>query len=70
MADETQAAPAQETPSEGASQAQKTKKINKLTAGEIGKKIEALESGSHVKSVYYKHLLQRKKELESGKAVQ
>ena len=70
MAEETQAAPAQEAPAEGAAQAQKTRKINRLTAGELGKKIEALESGNHVKSVYYKHLLQRKKELESGKAVQ
>lgn len=63
MAEENQAAPAQGAPAEGAAQAQKTKKINRLTAGEIDKKIGELEGGNHVKSVYYKHLLQRKKEM-------
>ncbi len=43
----------------------KTKKINKLTLAEIQKKIGDFESARQTKSVYYKHLLQRKRELES-----
>ncbi|MBP7582731.1 MAG: hypothetical protein KBA61_01775 [Spirochaetes bacterium] len=61
MAEETQAP--QAAPAEGATQEQKTKKINRLTSAELDKKIGELEGGNHVKSVYYKHLLQRKKEL-------
>jgi len=59
MAEETQAPQA-----EGAGAAQKTKKINRLTANDLKKKIEALESAGQVKSVYYKHLIQRRKEME------
>ncbi len=49
---------------------QKTPKVNKLTAADIDKKIEALEAGMQFKSVYYKHLQQRKRELESLKSRQ
>ncbi len=61
MAEETQAP--QAAPAEGAVQEQKTKKVNRLTTAELDKKIGELEGGNHVKSVYYKHLLQRKKEM-------
>ncbi|HQP48475.1 MAG TPA: hypothetical protein PKX12_07070 [Spirochaetota bacterium] len=43
---------------------QKKKKINRLSAEEIAKKISAFEDAQHTKSVYYKHLVQRKKEME------
>lgn len=56
MSEETQAAEA------GAPQ--KKKKINKLTSEELAKKIAVFEDARHTKSVYYKHLIQRKKELE------
>lgn len=59
MAEETQA---QES---GQQAGKKTKKINRLTLAEIQKKIGDFESAQQTKSVYYKHLLQRKREIES-----
>jgi hypothetical protein len=59
MAEETQT-------QEGSQQAaKKTKKVNRLTAAELQQKISDFESSQQTKSVYYKHLLQRKRELES-----
>ncbi len=52
---------------EGAA-SQKTKKINRMTADEIKKKIGDLESANQTKSVYFKHLLQRKNEMEKPAA--
>jgi hypothetical protein len=40
----------------------KSKKINRLSTQEITDRIEALEKGNMAGSVYYKHLLQRKRE--------
>lgn len=59
MAEETQAR-------EGTQQGEKkTKKVNKLTLAELDKKISDFESSQQTKSVYFKHLLQRKREIES-----
>jgi hypothetical protein len=40
----------------------KSKKINKLTAEEITKKIGELETANATHMTYYKHLLQRQKQ--------
>ena len=58
---------AEETQSQEGSQqaAKKAKKVNRLTAAELQQKINDFESSQQTKSVYYKHLLQRKRELES-----
>ena len=61
MADEAQATPAAEGSTEGA--AKKNRKINRLEAKDVASKIEALESSNATGSKYYKHLLQRKKEI-------
>ncbi|MCX7679113.1 MAG: hypothetical protein N2316_07815 [Spirochaetes bacterium] len=45
--------------------AKKTKKINKMNIAELTQKINELQSAGHTKSIYFKHLLRRKKELES-----
>lgn len=45
------------------SSAKKKKKINRMSAQELIRKIEELEKASLTGSVYYKHLLQRKREL-------
>ena len=45
------------------STSKKNKKINRLPADKITTKIEELENKKMTLSVYYKHLLQRKKEL-------
>jgi len=42
----------------------KKKKINRHSAQEINRKIEALESANQTKSVYYKHLLNRRAEMQ------
>lgn len=42
----------------------KNKKVNKLKKELISSKIEELEKGKQTASKYYKHLLQRKMELE------
>ncbi len=56
----------EQKPQEGAPQSSgKTKKINRLSPEELQKKISDFESSQQTKSVYYKHLLQRKRELES-----
>lgn len=48
--------------------AKKTKKINKMSLTELSQKLSELESAGHTRSIYYKHLLRRKKELESRTA--
>jgi hypothetical protein len=65
MADEAQATqPAEGAAApEGAAAAKKTKKVNRLNVKDITAKIEALENSSATGSKYYKHLLQRKKEI-------
>ena len=50
---------------DGASEGKK-KKINRLTKAQLEKKIQDLESKNAVKSKYYKHLVERKKELEAS----
>lgn len=42
----------------------KNRKINKMTPDQIKGKIEELEKGSHSKSIYYKHLLERSKQTQ------
>jgi len=68
MSEETQAAAAteevKESPAAEAGTPQKKKKINRLTPQELAKKISAFEDAQQTKSVYYKHLVQRKKEIE------
>ncbi len=44
----------------------KEKKINRLSIEQLNAKISEMETKSLTQSVYYKHLLQRKKELESA----
>jgi len=61
MADEAQATQPAEGATEGA--AKKNKKINRLNGKDIVSKIEALENSNATGSKYYKHLLQRKKEM-------
>ena len=68
MADEVKAAqPAEQTAApEGAqAAAKKTAKINRMDAAALASKIEELEKTSMTGSKYYKHLLQRKRELGS-----
>lgn len=55
MADETQG------------QEAKNKKINRLNAEQLNAKISDFDSKNQTKSIYYKHLLQRKRETERGK---
>jgi len=43
----------------------KKKKINRLLIEELNSKIEEIVKTNMTKSKYYKHLLQRKKELEN-----
>ncbi|HNR87869.1 MAG TPA: hypothetical protein PKM65_05975 [Spirochaetota bacterium] len=57
MADETNAAQ-----TDGAA-SQKTKKINRLPKAGIEKKIAELEEKGQTRSVYYKHLVARRSEL-------
>ena len=67
MADEVQATqPAEGAASPEAAQAAgkaKSKKVNRMNAKELAAKIEETESIKMTSSKYYKHLLQRKKEL-------
>jgi len=50
---------------EGAEQAGKKKKMNRYSLDEVNKKIAAMEEQKLTLSKYYKHLLQRKKEMEA-----
>ncbi len=66
MAEEVKA----EQPAEGAAApegakaaAKKAAKINRMDAKKLAEKIEELEKSSMTGSKYYKHLLQRKREL-------
>lgn len=61
MAEEAQAA--QET--QGVTQA-KNKKITKFTLDELNKKIDELEKSQNIRSRYYKHLLNRRKEFQDS----
>ncbi len=68
MAEETKATQNPEAAQAPADDAQasskkKTKKINRMTDKELASKIEGLEGGKMAGSVYYRHLLQRKAEL-------
>jgi hypothetical protein len=65
MAEEVKAEqPAEQTAApEGAKAEKKTTKINRMDAGKIASKIEELEKSNMTGSKYYKHLLQRKREL-------
>ncbi len=45
--------------------AKKKKKINKLPLAEITKKIGEYESANQTQAIYYMHLIQRRKELQS-----
>ncbi|GEM_PF-1505156 len=47
-------------------QAQKVKKINRLSSEELDRIVKELEEARQTKSVYYKHLMMRKRELESS----
>jgi hypothetical protein len=44
----------------------KNRKINRMTAQVLESKIEDIEKAGFTESTYYKHLLQRKRELESS----
>lgn len=59
MAEETQASQSETT-------SKKNKKINRLSLEELDKKIEELEKADQTKTVYYRHLLLRKQELQSS----
>jgi hypothetical protein len=66
MADEVKAAqtPEQKAAPEGAqAAAKKMTKINRMDATALASKIEELEKANMTGSKYYKHLLQRKREL-------
>jgi len=68
MADEVQAAQTTEgvtaATTEGAqAAAKKPTKINRMDAGALASKIEEIEKTSMTGSKYFKHLLQRKREL-------
>ncbi|OHD65382.1 MAG: hypothetical protein A2176_15615 [Spirochaetes bacterium RBG_13_51_14] len=67
MSDEIQAAqPVNEgavAPEGTKAAAHKTKKINRMSAADLSSKIEEIEKGNLAGSTYYKHLLQRKREL-------
>ncbi len=52
-----------------ASPGKKTKKINRMDIKELSSKIESLESNKMAGSIYHRHLLQRKAELERPKQV-
>ncbi|HOO72380.1 MAG TPA: hypothetical protein PK926_11515 [Spirochaetota bacterium] len=56
----------QEAPQQGeAAAAAKTKKVNRLGLQAINDKMKELEEKNQASSRYFKHLLQRKKELEN-----
>jgi hypothetical protein len=59
MAEEVQTAQSDAT-------SKRNKKINRLSVEELEKKIEELEKTNQTKTVYYKHLLLRKQELQSS----
>jgi hypothetical protein len=61
MADEAQTPQAAQT--EGAA-AKKNSKINRLTTAELNSKIAAFEQSNQTKSKYYKHLLERRQEIQ------
>ena len=68
MAEETQKTqPAEQTaaPEGGQTADKKNKKINRLDANELTSRIEAIETSTMTGSKYYKHLLQRKREIGS-----
>ncbi len=44
---------------------QKKKKINRLTIEDLNSKIEELEKKNQTQALYYKHLVDRKKEIEA-----
>jgi hypothetical protein len=46
-------------------QAPVKKKINMLTKDELAKKIKKMEEANQTGSVYFKHLMERKRELEA-----
>ena len=57
----------QETPQQGeTAAANKTKKVNRLGLQAINDKIRGLEEKNQASSRYFKHLVQRKKELENA----
>ncbi len=62
---ETAAETKEETPAQGGEA--KKKKINRFTPEELDKKIKDTEEKGLTQSVYYKHLMQRKGELETMK---
>ena len=43
----------------------KIKKINKIPVDKLNNKIKLMEESNNTNSKYYKHLMQRKKELEN-----
>jgi len=57
---------ASEEAPESAPAPEKKKKINRLTPEELNKKIKMIEESGQVKSRYYKHLVQRKNEMEKA----
>ena len=66
MADQVKAAQAAEgaaAPEGAQAAAKKTAKINRMDAKALASKIEELEKSNMTGSTYYKHLLQRKREL-------
>ena len=50
--------------SEESASAPKVKKINRLSLDQLNTKISEMESKNLQKSIYYKHLVERKKEVE------
>lgn len=61
----TQPADGAAAPEGGQAAGKKNKKINRLDAAELSARIEAIETSTMTGSKYYKHLLQRKRELGS-----
>jgi len=57
---------AESTEGEAPAAPSKPKKINRLSSEEIMKKISALDENGQSQSKYYKHLAQRKAELEKA----
>ncbi|MBN2157975.1 MAG: hypothetical protein JW807_01175 [Spirochaetes bacterium] len=64
-AQNTQPAEQAAAPEGGQAAGKKNKKINRLDPGELSSRIEAIEASAMTGSKYYKHLLQRKRELGS-----
>ncbi len=61
--------PATEETAAEATSGSKKNKINRLTEDELKNKIAEMEKNSVTHSKYYKHLIERKNELDSKKGI-